>query len=332
MKKEEKKKKVIYCWFCGTENDSKRKKCISCGEKLKEKDHPVFVWLFGEIKGEIGDNVLSYICELLSSFFQLHLYGVTIGLAIAFSVVSSVLNFTEPENVEITTNEYALPAEEVVVEEPVEEPKEEETPKEETTTPKPATPKPVTPKPVTPTPKPSTPSTPQETPKELECPKGFTFRSDGKCEIVEVESAWQRHLCPDGFDLVDHKCRKIIPREKEYYCATTVEELRNTFPSHSFPCAPLATYVKGTLNNDKCTYTYYDENYEQVAGCLDFQELNAYIIRKPCPSGMIEDEYNCTLLQDYIIEYYCLEGGAEKTELINGNQCRRTVVLDPVER
>ncbi len=100
--------KKIYCYNCGTLNDIRNDKCINCKAKLHKKEHPILVWLFGDIFDEIKGNIFSKICQLLISFLHLHLYGFTLGLALVFTVSSSVFNFTSKDVAEITRSDYRI--------------------------------------------------------------------------------------------------------------------------------------------------------------------------------------------------------------------------------
>ncbi len=336
MKK--KNEKYIYCWKCGVKNDKKNKKCVACDAKLNEEEHPLFTWLFGEIKEEAEDGIFDYFCELLKSFFRKHLYGVIVGLAVTFAAVSSVVNIMEPENAEITTEEYSIPK--VVETVPKEEPKqEEEVSKEETPvepqpeTPKPAaTPKPTTPQPTpTPEPQPSTPE-PEEKPKELYCPTGFTLTNENKCVITEYLDAWIKYTCPEGYEYTsngdDKYCLSTTrePMETEYFCAANMEEYKKYYGDSL--CASMSDVVTSTLDsvNHKCSYSFFYAD-GSSASCILGTPPDA-LTRRSCPAGTMNNGDYCYKKTDYAIKYYCLN---EQEELV-GNKCKTTTILEPLER
>ena len=83
----------MYCPHCGEENNKKDKKCRKCLNRLHIKDHRWLEFFFGEAKGEIEGNIVSYI----QIFFQKYFYGVVVVLSV---VVSGTLIATfKPEPV-----------------------------------------------------------------------------------------------------------------------------------------------------------------------------------------------------------------------------------------
>ena len=332
-KMKKKNEKYIYCWKCGVKNDKKNKKCVACDAKLNEEEHPLFTWLFGEIKEEAEDGIFDYFCELLKSFFRKHLYGVIVGLAVTFATVSSVVNIMEPENAEITTEEYSIPK--VVETVPKEEPKEEEVSKEETPVePQPEAPKPTTPTPTpTPAPKPS-PTQPEEKPKELYCPTGFTLTSDNKCTITEYLDAWIKYTCPEGYEYTsngdDKYCLSTTrePMETEYFCAANMEEYKKYYGEDDL-CASMSDVVTSTLDsvNHKCSYSFFYAD-GSSASCILGSQPDA-LTRRSCPAGTMNNGDYCYKKTDYIPTYYCLN---DQEELVDGNKCKATTILEPLER
>ncbi len=107
-----KKKKEIYCWYCGTKNTLPRKKCTKCGHKLKEKDSPILKWLFGETFKDYTGSFISKILFLIRDFCHLHLYGFTLTFAIAFTLTSAIDSYISPivedHKIEKTTQEHRI--------------------------------------------------------------------------------------------------------------------------------------------------------------------------------------------------------------------------------
>lgn len=317
-KKKKKKESTIYCWKCGLKNPKNRWHCKdeNCRTNLKEKDHPIIYWLFGEIKEDINDNMFEYVCNLFKDFFKLHLYGVSMGAAIIFTVTATITNINTEQKPTITEKEYYISNVEEVKEsspttenkkeeqEEKQEEKKESTKSEKTTT----------------------------TTKKKYCPSGYTMRSDGKCESETYTDAYLFQECEQDF----HKekegsetfCASDAPyatTNTTYTCVSTISDYIADYGSDS--CIDQSSSIVGTLiNHSQCSYTYYDSNGSKI-DCSVSKVYLGRLIEETCPDGMYKHAYYCYLKTSLVDHYYCFDESIMKYVLNpdNSNKCRKVI-------
>lgn len=317
MSKKKKEEKIIYCWKCGLGNPSKNRYCKDkkCHAKLKKQEHPIFSWLFGEVKENTEENLIGTICDLLVRFFKLHLYGVTVGLAFAFSVAATIFHFDTSREATVTDNEYFLP-QIVEKEEQKEEKKtptlekvetkEKETKQESKQETKPAT------------------TTPKETKYDCYVDEDWngTYVGNGICERIITPLAQKSYSCPTGYSLNGTNCvgNEDVESAIRYYCASTVEEYTQSYGEP--PCGDHTDLIiQSTLHSEEgtCDYKLIDpETMEAAAGCFIFPGYRA--IQKQgryCSSSDLQPwgDY-CRRVIPATITYTCNSG-----ELV-GDRCR----------
>lgn len=104
------KRKNIYCYYCGTKNDIKDKKCISCNKKLNDKDHEFRNYVLGKSLDEAYDQIEETIFDFIKAFLKKYLYGIAISISVVGAVAVTVLNNNEEivENYSIVNESYVL--------------------------------------------------------------------------------------------------------------------------------------------------------------------------------------------------------------------------------
>lgn len=329
--KKKKQEKIIYCWNCGKKNPKKRWFCIDkeCNARLKQKDHPLFYWLFGEIKGDIEDNFINYICQLIINFFRLHLYGVTMGLALAFTGVATINHYDEAKQIEVTNQEYYISVNEegetVMVTDDATAVEEKEEIKEE----KPQENKKEEPK--------KEPTKSEETKKEetkpevkKTCPSGYQMRSDGMCESIAYTDAIGFIECENGFDKVDSNGNQTSSNTGVYcmshsptaqgtkYCPSTKDDFIAKYGNDE--CISASSSFTGTLNGNTCNYTFFSSN-GNASSCS-----NTYTYKYKCPTGnYFQVDMWCYDKKDTITNYYCFDKTSKKYVLSTDRKCRTVI-------
>ena len=89
-----KNKKKIYCVFCGTENDYEAEYCLKCKKTLHPKNSLFKDFLYEHIKDDLKDKVKDNIFSYLKNYLISNLYGTAMSIAIIFTAVVTVSNFT----------------------------------------------------------------------------------------------------------------------------------------------------------------------------------------------------------------------------------------------
>ncbi len=343
MKRTKKEEKIIYCWQCGKKNPKKKWFCQDpeCHARLKQHDHPIIYWLFGEILDDTEDNIIKYISELIINFLRLHLYGVTMGIALTFTIAAAISNFEQADNIEITQNEYFLsPSQEpgdvpvvqesVVMETPEEEVPEEkpeanEKPKEETK--KEAT-KTET-KTENKTENKNTETKNEESKKESTktCPSGYQMRSDGKCESITYTDALGLAECTGDYEKVnsagvkssantDVFCKSNSPYASgTSYCPSTRDDFIAKYGNDD--CIKDSSSFNSSLSGGKCNYTFYRADGTEIT-CS-----KTYTYQYKCPEGdFFQVDQWCYDKKSTITNYYCFDKATKKYVLTPSRQCR----------
>ena len=93
-----------YCPVCGSINHPKNKKCMVCGEKLKQMDQDLSRLVTGEAKGKVEGGIVSFIL----TFIQTHTYGVLLSITLVAVVVPNVLLANPHQGHEVTSKPSAL--------------------------------------------------------------------------------------------------------------------------------------------------------------------------------------------------------------------------------
>ncbi len=290
-----KKNDFVYCWNCGMKNKKSNKKCEKCQANLKEQEHPILHWLFGETVDEIQGNFFSKGCQALMNFFHIHLYGATVGLALVFAIGSSLLHFNTPDHIE-TVNETYLIA-----------------PKEELS---------------------SNPDAPVgeefvcEEGYQLEgnrcmkvetvaaivnesCSEG-SFLDGGEC-FQTVQKDMQLSCCKSKEDMIRYaQSLGYLDDESKYAndVLTSVE---------------LSTVgMDGVTPGDWCVYHFN----EGIDADHTFSLFRPPFRNYTCPTGTVEVNTFCRLPVEKIITYTCEEGYT----LTDDHTCTKTVTKEPIKR
>ncbi len=293
------KEKVIYCWNCGTKNKKNNRECTKCEQLLKEKERPILHWFFGEAVDEVKGNIFSKASQALINFFHLHLYGMTVGLAVAFAIAASVFNFNTNSTLEVTTEEYRLPSIEEVPASPEEPALPEEVIEE------------------------------QPEVEQLSCESGYTL-SGNKCKMTEYKDAASREACPEGYTVNfyynDCQSNEAVDVTIEYYCAKTLEEYHR-YPNPTLPDNTASIESVGpkktTGESLWCDYSFKDLN----GNDLGIYSSTMALEKRSCPPGM-EGEYVCRRRTALITEYSCDAGYT----LTADHRCSKTIEKDPIRR
>lgn len=323
MKKTKKEKNdIIYCWKCGKKNPKKRWICYDekCRARLKQKDHPIFYWLFGEIEGNLEDDFINFICQLIINFFKLHLYGATMGLAICFTAVATFSHYDDSNKIEATQKEYYITVNEegnaVTVTDEVEETPEgvpEEVPEEKQEEEKKPT---------------ENKKEESKTESKKSCPSGYQMRSDGKCESIAYTDALALIECESGYNKVDSKgnvtsantnvfCMSQVPYAGTSYCPSTRDDFISQYGNDE--CISASSSFTGSLNGSTCNYTFYGADGNQIS-CS-----NTYTYKYKCPEGdFFQSNQWCYEKKPTITNYYCLD--KENGYVLTPDRKCRTVI------
>lgn len=345
MKKVEKTEKFIYCWQCGKKNPKKKWFCQdpNCHARLKQHDHPIIYWLFGEILDNTEDGIIKYITDLIINFLHLHLYGVTMGVALTFTLVATFSNYDQAKDIEITQNKYFLaPTEENEDVPTMQETTVTETPKEDISENKETSTKP---KEDTKKETPQTENKKENTKNESvteskkedtkvestkTCPSGYQMRSDGKCESITYKDALGFVECENGYDKVNSKgvqssantdvfCMSRSPYAAgTKYCPSTRDDFIAKYGSDS--CINASSSFTGSLSGSNCNYTFYGADGTQTA-CS-----NTYTYQYKCPEGdYFQVDQWCYDKKPTITNYYCFDKATKKYVLTTDRKCRTVI-------
>ena len=307
MKKE---KQIIYCWNCGTKNQKENKKCKKCKVLLKQKEHPIIKWLFGETKEEVKSSIIGRITDLLSRFFRLHLYGASMGLALIFTGFAIANHYQATEKIEITEEQYRIQKEEKK-----DELEKEEASKETTTDEKIKEEK-----------KPATQKEPSKT-KKLVCESGYTL-TNGSC--IKKEQIQGTPVCPSRYMLREDVCMIHYAKiSTGSYCVQSAAEYQSYYGSALQNYQGEFTAQKTVYNGrDMCDYSWctkYENN-----SCVDRMGVTALMAENlSCPQGTspLAGTNYCTDGTFKEPTYQC-ESGYEQ----NGKYCVKTSVKKPIEK
>lgn len=102
-------KNIIYCVYCGTENDIKIKKCVKCKKQLDPKNRPFRDYLVEKVKDKVTGDVQENIFSLITNYIKSHLYGFILTCSVVFAVGAGIIGgVNKPDSYEILNNNPSL--------------------------------------------------------------------------------------------------------------------------------------------------------------------------------------------------------------------------------
>ncbi len=97
-----KKKKEIYCIYCGQKNLDSDKCCCNCKKKLHEKRHDFYDYLKEKVKSKVTDNIEGNILDFIKLLIRKYLYGIILGASVIFVTSGMIYENNNKINTDIT--------------------------------------------------------------------------------------------------------------------------------------------------------------------------------------------------------------------------------------
>lgn len=100
-----KKRGIVYCTYCGTENKKTEIKCCKCNKELLAKDNLAVDHLKKKAIGKVQDDLLSGFL----SFIKSHLYGTVLTFSVIISAtIIAIVNMSNSYEIVTEKPEYAM--------------------------------------------------------------------------------------------------------------------------------------------------------------------------------------------------------------------------------
>lgn len=96
--KNKENKDLIYCVFCGEENNLNDKTCTKCKKELDPKSKVYEEYILSNTKDNLKTSIETNILTLIKKYIQSHLYGAVVLGSIVFTVTSATINTNKEIN------------------------------------------------------------------------------------------------------------------------------------------------------------------------------------------------------------------------------------------